>query len=59
VERSKDWKLWKQLRGPTLLVGAAGLVAAAGAAAAGAAGGGAGQERDRGIPLSSILFQDS
>jgi hypothetical protein len=45
--------------GVDTLVGASGLAAAAGAGAATAGGGGAGQERDRGMDLSSMLFQDS
>jgi hypothetical protein len=43
------------VEGVEALEGAAG----AGAATAGAAGGGAGQERDNGIDLSTMLFQDS
>jgi len=47
--------------GADALVEAAGLEAAAGAGAAtaGAADGRAGQERDRGMELLSMLFQDS
>jgi len=47
--------------GADALMEAGGLAAAAGAGAAtaGAAGGGAGQERDNGIDLSTMLFQDS
>jgi hypothetical protein len=41
------------------LVAAGAVVGVVGGAATGAAGGGAGQEWDRRIPLSSILFQDS